>query len=315
MILEDADIPARAPVSVLVLTRNEEANIAECLESLRWAAEVLVVDSLSTDRTAEIAEALGAKVCPHAFAGYADQRNWALQNLPFAHDWVLMIDADERIPGALAHEIRKAVSRSNDTYSGFYISRRLFFMGRWLRHGGLYPTWLLRLFKRQLARVEERPVNEHVIVNGRVGYLGQPLDHVDRRPLSDWVAKQNRYAGLQAAEYLREKSRKGFESSIRASLRGSQAERKRWIKLHVWNRLPLLVRPFLFFARNYFLKAGFLDGRAGFIYHVLWSFWVKFLIDVKVIERQSGVGRPGDTAWSLDHLGRGDSKSEKVTAS
>src|SRR5438132_20702 len=198
MMLEDVDIPARAPVSVLVLTRNEEANIAECLESLRWAAEVLVVDSLSTDRTAEIAEALGAKVCPHAFAGYADQRNWALENLPFAHDWVLMIDADERIPGALAGEIREVVSRSNDTYSGFYISRRLFFMGRWLRHGGLYPTWLLR--------------------------------------------------------------------------------------------------PFMFFAGNYFGKGGFLDGRAGFIYHVLWSFWARFLTDVKILERQLAGGGPQSNA-------------------
>ena len=172
MMLEDVVMPARAAVSVLVLTRNEEANIAECLESLRWAAEVLVVDSMSTDRTVEIAEALGAKVCPHAFAGYADQRNWALQNLPFAHDWVLMIDADERIPGALADEIREVLSRSSDAYSGFYISRRLFFMGRWLRHGGLYPTWLLRLFKRRVARVEERPVNEHVIVNGDETWTG-----------------------------------------------------------------------------------------------------------------------------------------------
>jgi len=296
MILEEVDIPARAPVSVLVLTRNEEANIAECLESLRWAAEVLVVDSLSTDRTAEIAEALGAKVCPHAFAGYADQRNWALENLPFAHDWVLMIDADERIPGALAGEIREVVSRSNDTYSGFYISRRLFFMGRWLRHGGLYPTWLLRLFKRCSARVEERPVNEHVIVNGRVGYLTQPFDHLDRRPLGDWVAKHNRYSDLGADEYLRERFHEGFKTSIQANLRGDQAERKRWMKLRIWDRLPLLLRPFLFFAGNYFGKGGFLDGRAGFIYHVLWSFWARFLTDVKILERQLAGGGPQSNA-------------------
>jgi len=292
MMLEDVAIPARAAVSVLVLTRNEEANIAECLESLRWAAEVLVVDSMSTDRTVEIAEALGAKVCPHAFAGYADQRNWALQNLPFAHDWLLMIDADERIPGALADEIREVLSRSSDAYSGFYISRRLFFMGRWLRHGGLYPTWLLRLFKRRVARVEERPVNEHVIVNGRVGYLTQPFDHLDRRPLGDWVVKHNRYSDLGADEYLRERSHEVFRTSIQASLRGDQAERKRWMKLRIWDRLPLLLRPFLFFAGNYFGKGGFLDGRAGFIYHVLWSFWARFLTDVKIVERQLARGEP-----------------------
>jgi len=306
--------PAKAPVSVLVLTRDEAANIGECLESLRWADEVFVVDSLSTDRTAEIARALQAKVHLHPFVGYADQRNWALQNLPFAHDWVLMLDADERIPKALADEISVAVSRQ-DTYSGFYMARRIFFMGTWLKHGGLYPTWLLRLFKRQRARVEERPVNEHVIVNGSVGYLAHPFDHADRRPLGDWVTKQNRYADLQTEEYLREKSRLGFTSSIRANLRGSQAERKRWIKLRIWNRLPLLFRPLLFFTCNYFLRGGFLAARAVFIYHILWSFWIKFLIDVKVMERESTSRRRGSASETGDRVQAIKSQSKKAAAS
>ena len=291
-----ACLPVKAPVSVFVLTYNEELNIAECLGNLQWAAEVFVVDSLSMDRTSEIAQEWGAKVVHHPFEGWSKQANWALDNLPFAHDWVMMVDADERIPQALANEIREVVSRDGDGCSAFYVSFRLFFLGRWLKHGGLYPAWVTRLLKRGDARWEVRPVNPHVILDGPSGYLTQPYDHVDRRPLSVWLAKHIGYADLEAEEYLREKSGEAFESSLLPSLRGTQAQRKRWIKLRVWNRLPLLVRPFLFFFRNYFLKGGFLDGRQGFIYHVLWSFWVRFLIDVKIVERMASGDRPAGPA-------------------
>ncbi|HLW79072.1 MAG TPA: glycosyltransferase family 2 protein [Terriglobia bacterium] len=287
-----------APVSVLILTRDEELNIAHCLESVRWAAEVFVVDSLSTDRTAEIARSLGAKVYAHDFQGYARQRNWALDHLPFSCEWVLMLDADERVPQALAEEIHSVLGQDSDPRVGYYIAPRLFFLGRWLKHGGLYPTWLLRLYKRSAARVEERHVNEHVMLDGAAGYLTQPFDHVDRRPLGHWVAKHNRYADLEAEDYLRERSRPGLERSIPVSLWGSQAGRKRWIKLRVWNRLPVLLRPFLFFWRNYLFKGGFLDGRAGFIYHVLWSFWYPFLVGAKVVEQETLDQRAGATLES-----------------
>ena len=277
------------PVSAVVLTLNEEANIAACLESLGWVAEVFVVDSLSADRTAEIARSLGARIYSHLFEGYAKQRNWALDNLPFTSEWVLMLDADERIPSALADEIAQAVRSEGDGYAGFYLKYRHIFLGRFLRHGGLYPTWLLRLFKRHCARYEERAMNEHIILNGKVGYLENPFDHCDCRPLSDWIAKHDRYADLEAEEYLRERFGNGYQDSIRAHFWGKQAERKRWIRLHVWNHLPLLLRPFLLFFRNYFLKGGFLDGKPGFIYHVLWSFWYTFLYGVKILEKQGAL--------------------------
>jgi glycosyltransferase involved in cell wall biosynthesis len=277
--------PDQAPVSVLILTRNEEANLGECLESVGWATEAFVVDSLSTDHTVEIARRYGAQVYSRAFEGYARQRNWALDNLPFAHDWILMLDADERVPAPLAGEITRVVRRQDNTPAGFYLARRFFFQGRWLKHGGLYPTWLLRLFRRGRARIEQRAVNEHIIPEGEAGRLTQPFDHADRRPLSDWIAKHNRYADLEAEDYLHEKSR-GYDHSLPARLWGSQAERKRWIKLRVWNRLPVGLRPFLLFFRNYVILAGFLDGRAGLTYHVLWSFWYPFLIGAKIAEKQ-----------------------------
>ncbi len=276
----------RIPASMLVLTHNEEANIGACLQSVGWAGEVFVVDSFSTDRTAEIALSMGAKVYSHRFEGYAKQRNWALRSLPFSHDWVLMLDADERIPSALAKEIMHTICSVGNEYAGFYLKYRHVFLGRSLKYGGLYPTWLLRLYRRQLVRFEDRPMNEHVILEGKAGYLSQPFDHRDLRPLSDWIAKHIAYAGLEAEEYLRERFGGGFQDSIQPWLWGKQAERKRWIKLHVWNRLPLLFRPFLLFFRNYILGAGFLDGKAGFIYHVLWSFWYPFLIGARIVERQ-----------------------------
>lgn len=281
------------PVSIVVLTRNEEVNVDLCLRSVSWAFEVFVVDSCSTDRTAEIAERLGAKVFVHPFEGYAKQRNWALDNLPFSNEWVLMLDADEQVPQPLADEIATVLNNKSQKYDGFYIKRRFFFLGKWLKHGGLYPTWILRLFKRHCVRFEERPVNEHAILDGTVGYLEQPFDHRDQKLLSDWISKHNRYADLEAEEFLQEKQTGGYDSSIEVKVWGSQAERKRWVKLKVWNRLPLLARPSLFFVRNYFLKLGFLDGRPGLIYQIMWSFWVRFLIDVKIFERQIEHGSPG----------------------
>jgi glycosyltransferase involved in cell wall biosynthesis len=275
-----------APVSVLIITYSEEANIAACLESVRWAREVFVVDSLSADRTLEIAESFGAKVNSHPFAGYAQQRNWALENLPFSHDWILMLDADERIPQALAQEIAQVVADNPQDYAGYYLRRRFFFLGRWLKHGGLNPTWILRLFRHGRARFENRALNEHAVLEGNSGYLSQPFDHQDRRPLSDWISKHNHYADLEAEEFLQEEFQGGYQGTIEVRFWGKQAERKRWIKLNVWNRLPLLLRPFLFFFRNYSLKGGFLDGAPGFIYHVLWSFWYPFLVSAKILERK-----------------------------
>ena len=276
----------QVPVSVLILTRNEESNIAGCLQSVRWADELFVVDSLSTDRTVEIAKAMGAQVYLHAFEGYAQQRNWALENLPFAHDWILMLDADERITAPLAEQIRSVAASPDTHYAGYFLNRRFYFLGRWLKYGGLSPNWIMRLFRRHAARCENREVNEHILLTGPAGRLDGPLDHQDNRGISEWIAKHNRYASLEAEIFLRERSEGSGEESITPRLKGHQAERRRWLKLRLWDRLPLLLRPFLNFLYNYLLRGGFLDGQPGFIYHVLWSFCYRFLTDAKIIEIQ-----------------------------
>jgi glycosyltransferase involved in cell wall biosynthesis len=285
----------KAPVSLFILTHNEELNITACLESVRWAGEAFVLDAGSTDRTVEMARSLGAQVYSHAFEGYWIQRNWGLDHLPFTNPWVLVLDADERIPPALAEEIQAVTSDTANSTAGYYLDRRFFFMGKSLRHGSLSPNWILRLFKRQAGRFEERPFNEHVILQGPAGYLKNPLHHIDLRPLSTWISKHNRYADLQAEEYLGDCEGR-FPVSLEPSLSGSPVQKKRWVRLRLWNRLPLLIRPFLYFLRNYILKGGFLDGKPGFIYHVLWSFWFPFLVDVKILERKAAGKRKSSPA-------------------
>jgi glycosyltransferase involved in cell wall biosynthesis len=288
---------ACVPVSVVILASNEEANITPCLESVQWAGEVFVVDSWSTDKTVEIARALGAKVCAHTFASFASQRNWALDNLPFSFEWVLMLDADEVIPPETATALAKVVTEPNNPYQGFYLNRRLFFWGRWLRHGGIYPSWILRLLKRGKVTFEDRPLSEYAVVGGPVGRIREPFDHLDHRPLSHWIKKHNRYADLRVEEFFSE-LRGQCHTVSRPRLFGSQAERKRWLRVRIWDRLPLFLRPFLFFFRSYVLRLGFLDGLPGFVYHVLLSFWFPFLIDAKMIERQIRERNPRAMAGS-----------------
>lgn len=296
-----SDSPSNVPLSVVILTRNEEANIAQCLENLRWASEVFVVDSGSTDRTVEIARVLGAKICFHAFDSFAGQRNWALDNLPFSFEWVLLLDADEVIPLETAAAIAKVVTTPGNPFQGFYLNRRFFFWGRWLRRGGLYPSWILRLLKRGKVRFEERPMSEYVVATGPVGYIRQPFDHLDHHPLAHWVEKHNRYADLHGEEFFGELLGQ-YRTLSQPRLLGSQTERKRWLRVRLWNRLPLFLRPFFLFSRSYFLKLGLLDGLPGFVYHVLLRFWFPFLIDAKILERQlrernaeamTGPKRPG----------------------
>ena len=187
----------KAPVSVLVPTMDEELNLPECLDSIAWADEVFVVDSFSQDRTVEIARARGAHAVQHPFETYARQKNWALDTVPLRHEWVLILDADERVTPELRAEI-KSLLAGGPACAGFYVNRRLIFLGRWIRHAGWYPSWNLRLFQHRLGRYEDRPVHEHVVLEGRVGYLRHDLLHLDRRPLEAFIARHNRYSTLEA---------------------------------------------------------------------------------------------------------------------
>lgn len=271
----------KTPVAVVALTYNEEANIERCVRSVAgWAAQVFVVDSFSTDRTIEIARSLGADVHQRMFTGFADQRNWALDHLPFTCDWLLFLDADEWVSEPLKEEISRRIAALGRT-AGYHIPRRHRFMGRWLRFGGLYPTMQLRLFRRGRVRCEDRLVDEHFVVDGPTETLSQDLLTEDQKGIGAWIDRHNVYAGLEARELLR--AHHGGPR-LAARLSGTQAERKRWVRERLWNRLPLFTRPFALFFYRYVLRLGFLDGAAGLVYHLLESFWYRLLIDLNYRE-------------------------------
>lgn len=267
-------------VSVIILTFNEEDNIAQALDSVcGWAARVFILDSHSTDGTLEIAGRYGCTIRQRPFDNYAAQRNYALEHLPVRTGWAFFLDADEWLPEDLKTEIADLIA-SGPEEDGFYVKRRLMWMGRWVRRG-YYPTWILRLFRHGRARCEAREINEHLVVEGRTGRLRCDFIHEDRKGVADWVAKHNRYAGREAAELLNNHGGAGY---LGLRFWGTQAERKRWLRYRVWNKLPPLLRPFIYFFYRYVLAGGFLDGKAGLVFHFLQGLWYPFLIDVRYIE-------------------------------
>ena len=258
-------------ISVFIPVKNEEDNIGPCLKTLAWADEVFVVDSQSTDRTVEEAESRGAKVVQFHFDGRQNKDDWALEKLPFRNEWVFYIDADERITPDLAEEIRRVVS-SPDAKDGYYVNRRLIFMGCWVRRAGLYPSWTLRLFKHRLAKYEQvkmdgpkrrdSKTHEHLILDGEVGYLANDMLHRDLRDLYRYIERHNQYSDWDAEVYLRYRRE---PLRLDPGLHGS-VKIKRFLK-RAWVRAPL--RPLLRFVLMYFLRLGFLDGAAGLHYCLL----------------------------------------------
>ena len=274
-------------VSVFIPVKNEEENIADCLRSVRWADEVFVVDSQSADKTVTVAEQHGAKVHQFVFDGSCTKDDWALENLPFRNEWVLYIDADERVPPELAGEIAETVSARN-ALDGYYVNRRLIFMGSWVRHAGMYPSWSLRLFKHALGRYEhverkgparrDSKVHEHLVLRGQAGHLRSDLLHRDLRDLYRYIERHNQYSDWDAEVYQRYRREPlRFDSHLHGSLRI-----KRFLK-RLWVRLPF--RPLLRFLYMYIARAGFLDGAAGLHYCLLRAVH-EYHISVKVKELQ-----------------------------
>jgi glycosyltransferase involved in cell wall biosynthesis len=261
---------ASVPVSVIIAVRNEARNLPRCLESLREAGEVYVIDSGSTDETAEIARSFGAKVVQFLYhGGWPKKRQWAMDTLPLAYDWILLLDADEVLTPESVEEIRHVVQ--NPHHDGYHFVLRMYFLGRVLRHGDASFYTSSRLFRRGKARFECRfkdqdasmcdmEVHERVVVEGRTAGLQNPLVHHNLNSLSRYILKHDEYSNWEARVWL------AGESSYRdlpPSLFGTQAQRRRWLKK---NCLSLPGSPFLFFLYKYFLRMGFLDGMPGLIY-------------------------------------------------
>ena len=258
----------KLPVSAIVAARNEEKNLPRCLESLREVCEVYVIDSQSTDATPEIARTFGAKVAQFQYqGGWPKKRQWAMENLPLAYDWILLIDADEALTPELAAEIQRALQ--NPDISGYYISLRMYFLGRVLRHGDA-SFWKLSLFRRGKGRYECRlrdqdgsmadmEVHEHFVVEGNAARLRHPLIHDNVESLSRYIQKHDEYSNWEARVLLTGEQ----DTELPPSLFGTQAQRRRWLKKKLY-RLP--GSPVLLFLYRYFMRLGFLDGVPGLIY-------------------------------------------------
>jgi glycosyltransferase involved in cell wall biosynthesis len=275
-------------LSVVILTLNEEANLPVALASLRGLdAEIFLVDSGSTDRTLEIARAAGCRVVEHPFENYAVQRNWAFDHLPIGTPWTLCLDADERLTPELVDEIKAMLSQPDNPYDGYMLRKRTIFMGRWLRHGGQYPAYHLRLFRSGRGRCEARLYDQHFVVDGQVGKLRNDYVDVITSDLGTFVARHNRWAELEAAEILARSSGAARQGpTVAPVLTGTAIERRRFLRTRVYHRFPLFVRPFLFWFYGYVLRAGFLDGIEGLVFHTLQRFWFRFLVDARIWERQ-----------------------------
>jgi glycosyltransferase involved in cell wall biosynthesis len=246
-------------IDAFVITKNEELNLPHCLQALAgWTRRVFVVDSGSTDRTCDIARELGAEVVEHAWEGYAAQKNWAIDTLPLEADWILIVDADEVITPRLRDALVAIAERpvADVAENGFYINRLFYFLGKPIRHCGYFPSWNLRFFKRGRGRYEDRAVHEHLLVDEPIGWIRTPMLHEDHRGLEDYIAKHNHYSTLEARAIAED----GGE--LDASLTGNALERRRWIKRHVYRRLPM---KWLFrFLYMYVFRLGVLDGVNGF---------------------------------------------------
>jgi glycosyltransferase involved in cell wall biosynthesis len=272
----------RAPISVLIPVKNEATNLAACLASVAWCDEVVVVDSGSTDGTPDIARAAGARVVDFHWNGaFPKKKNWALAKVDWKHDWVFILDADERVTPPLEAAMRAALA---GTHGGYYVNRRFWFLDGWLNHCGYYPSWNLRFFRHALGRYEQpngaavtgsgdNEVHEHVELQGTTGHLDGEMEHYAFPDIATWVEKHNRYSSWEARIQML-----GVAEDA-AGLDPALAHKRRLRRL-AW-RLPF--RPTLRFLYHYVWRAGFLDGYRGFIFCRLMG-WYEFLNAAKATE-------------------------------
>lgn len=279
-----------ADLAVVILTHNESIHISRAIESVRAIArEIFVIDSYSTDKTAEIAEAAGAVVLRNKFINYAKQFDWALTNAPIAAAWVMRLDADEIVEPDLAAEIQKEIPALPPDVVGINLKRKHIFMGRWIRHGGRYPLILLRIWRHGQGRIEQRWMDEHMVVwGGRAVTFQGGFSDANLNDLTFFTDKHNKYATREAIDVLIRKYRLApLDDELTSDAASQQAAWKRWIKEHIYNRLPFWSGPLLYFTYRYTIQLGFLDGRPGLIYHTLQGLWYRFLVGAKVEELDS----------------------------
>ncbi|RMH11622.1 MAG: glycosyltransferase family 2 protein, partial [Gammaproteobacteria bacterium] len=242
--------------------------------------------SFSTDRTLEIAESLGAEVFQHEFVNQAQQFQWALDHCPIQTDWVMRMDADEYLEPDAQAEICSRLPLIEDDVDGLYLNRKVFFLGQWVRFGGMYPTVLLRIWRAGKGRMEQRWMDEHIVLPPSaktVRFEGNIVDE-NLKGITAWVDKHNRYATREMVDLLNVKYGFCEKDDAVSNFDDPQARKKRMLKNRVYSRMPLGLRALFYFLYRYVFRLGFLDGSRGFVFHFMQGFWYRLLVDVKIME-------------------------------
>ena len=300
-----------ADLTVIILTRNEADRLEACIRSVRAAAKrIVVVDSYSDDGTCALAAELGAEVVQHPFESHAAQFNWALEHVNLTTEWVMRLDADEVLTPELAAELQERLDALRAPVNGVILRRRVYFMGRWLKHGGLYPQRLLRIFRTGHGRSEQRQMDEHLILtDGRAVTFRFDFADCGGRALAWWIEKHNRYSDKEVLDRLSAGGGPEPERAVEHGASSPQAGRKRLLKRYGYYRLPRFFRAHLYYLYRYYIRLGFLDGTEGKIFTFLQAYWYRFLVDAKLYECEKAGTRPeepdgcrgtgsGGSAWS-----------------
>lgn len=260
-------------ITVIILTKNEECNIEKCILSAKQiASRILVIDCGSTDNTVPFAEQKGAEVFYHEWEGHANQFNWALDSCGIKTTWVFRLDADERISKELAFEITEKIrNAASEKVDGYKMRWRIYFMDKWIKHGGTHKPYFLRLFRYGKGRIENRLMDEHIIVEGNVEKLSGDLIHYDYKGLDAWLNKHIWYSQLELQMYQ-------MSSDISD---GNEIQKK---KRGFYYKLPIFFRAKVYFWYRYYIQLGFLDGKEGKIFAFMQAYWYRLLIDAKIYE-------------------------------
>jgi glycosyltransferase involved in cell wall biosynthesis len=273
-------------IEVMIPTFNEASHIAETVRNARQLGPVYVLDSFSTDGTQQIARDAGATVVEHKFENYSRQKNWGLENLPFRGKWVFILDADERLTPELIAEVRRTAANPGAA-SGYYVNRVVVMMGRQIRHGGAFPSWNLRFFKRGACRYEDRSVHEHMLCDGPTAYMDHLMLHIRRESISEYLSKHIRYADMESNEWV--KLATGGDGSARAGrLFRNLLKYRLYLRRDVWPRLPF--KPAVRFVWMYFFKLGILDGKAGWHLANLMASY-EYMIQLLYLEKMDAIRR------------------------
>lgn len=285
-------------LTAIILTFNEEQHIERCIESLEGIADrVCVVDSFSKDKTVEIARSLGADVFQNPWKNYATQFNWALKNCQITDDWTLRIDADEVLDAELRGNMRSYLNDPSVGVNAVYLKRKMIFLQQPITHGFFYPAKMLRLWRTGEGRVEQRWMDEHVLVENAVTTLldGDLIDE-NLNDLSWWIEKHNGYATREVYDIVESRETRRLDKSEHL---GGQARLKRFLKENVYANLPTSIRGSFYFFYRYVLGRGFLDGKSGFFFHFLQAFWYRTLVDAKLTELEQAAEKENLSPYDL----------------